>query len=120
MAQQRLVKGLSDIGLTGTLIAAASETSNNINVSQTGYFWFFVENLGASTDLTVILYGRPTATGIDTPIATFNLNASTVKEGSKFVEKNPSYCYVKVKNNDVGNATTYNIQIETVRGSPCM
>lgn len=120
MAQQRTIKGLTDIGLTGTLSAGANETSDNVNVSQTGYFWFFVENTGSSTDLTVVLYGRPTPAGIETPIATFNLDASTTKKGSKFVEKNPSYVYVYVVNNDVGNSTTYNVQIETIRGSPCM
>lgn len=109
------IKDNAKLGLTGSVAVSDSETGDPVNVSQTKTLWFAAENNGASTDLSVVLYGKPTATSTITyPISTLNLNATTT-DGAKYIENPPQFLLVKVINNDASNATTYNVSLDLRR-----
>jgi hypothetical protein len=92
--------------------ASESEASDAIPMEvQLSQIYIYVKNLGASTNLTVLIESSPDAAGtMKAPLQTFTLNTTT-RVGSVPVSVVPAYLFFTATNSDAVNATTYSVTI---------
>ena len=98
-----------------------SATSSRLPVGMLSKLQVNVANAGASTSVTVDIYGSPTLTSArKTYLATFTLGAAVgavAYEAGRYIEKDaiPSYIYAVATNSDAANTASVTISLDRWR-----
>ena len=116
---------LTNQALTGSGGETSSVTSDPMKVAMMSKLYVYVSNAGASTSVTVDIYGKKnTTTNIKAHLATFTLGAATgAGEGlvpysaGRYIEKDaiPSYIYAVATNSDTANTASVTISLDRWR-----
>ena len=112
---------LTDQALTVSGGATPSVTSSRLPVGKLSKLHVNVANAGASTSVTVNIYGSPSLTSArKSHLATFTLGAAvgdTPYEAGKYIERDaiPSYIYAVATNSDAVNTASIIVTLDRWR-----
>jgi hypothetical protein len=116
---------LENQALTVSGGATPSATSNPLPTGMLSKLHVYVANSGASTSVTVNIYGKKTATAtIKEHLATFTLGAATGSGASlvpysagRYIESSaiPSFIYAVATNSDAANTASVTISLDRWR-----
>jgi len=85
-------------------------TSTPISVRMLSKLYVFASNSGTSTNCTVTIFGKPSATSLlSSTLEVFTLGAGTAlipNSAGKYIEKIPSYIYAVITNADATEGHT--------------
>lgn len=112
---------LENQALTVSGGATPSATSDPLPTGMLSKLQVRVANTGASTNVTVDIYGKSTATAlIKNHLATFTLGAGTTKipySAGRYIEKDaiPSFIYAVATNSDAVNTANITVSLDRWR-----
>lgn len=101
--------------------ATPSATSSRVPVGMLSKLQVNVANAGASTSVTIDIYGSPSLTSVrKTHLATFTLDAAVgavPSEAGRYIEKDaiPSYIYAVATNTDAANVASITCTLDRWR-----
>ena len=101
--------------------ATPSATSSRLPTGMLSKLQVLVANAGASTNVTVNIYGAPSATSTrKTWLATFTLGAAVgavAYEAGRYIERDaiPTYIYAVATNSDAANTANITITLDRYR-----
>ncbi len=112
---------LENQALTVSGGATPSATSNPLPTGMLAKLHVYVANAGASTSVTVDIYGKKTATAtIKEHLATFTLGAGSEESpysAGRYIEKDaiPSFIYAVATNSDAANEASVTVSVDRWR-----
>jgi hypothetical protein len=98
--------------------ATPSLTSDPMPVERMSKVYVYVKNTGASTNCTITIKGKPTASStVESVLAVFTLGASGSgsDKAGRYIEQFPGYIYAVITNSDPANAATITVTVERWR-----
>lgn len=98
--------------------ATPSVTSEDLFIAKLSKIHVFVANSGASTNVTVTIKGKPTASStMESVLAVFTLGATGTADAKagRFIEQFPSYIYAVASNADAVNTATITVTLNRFR-----